>query len=453
VARRFSYLLILPILLATPLAITATNLPQLRAQLERADAAADSDAVVELTRRILAADPHDTGAWTTLVETRIKIEDYDRALASLQAWERIAKPRPSAIDAYRGDIFLAQDRPADAERAWRASLGIDPHNYIVLSKLADLLETESRWDEVLALRTRAAAAKPTAALVAARAGAQLNLHQWDAAISDIHKANKLDATDPTVQQWLPKIELLATRRKDILAYDLLLKLVGVSDPRNVHPLLDQAALFMEIGEPFLALANDKRALAIDLASLRARVQAGEAELALSKPLEAAKLDANGCLDKAVLRELDVCDAEVRKNPGKPAPLAARSKALRNIKQYVLALEDAQTALALDPNSPEGEFEMGHDLDALGRSAEALPHIIRATDLRPGDAVAWYYRGVVEANRADFTAAIASQTRSLAIHESEVALKARINAELRLCLSAQATADLQRLHQIDPSTNQ
>ena len=51
------------------------------------------------------------------------------------------------------------------------------------------------------------------------------------------------------------------------------------------------------------------------------------------------------------------------------------------------------------------------------------------------------------------AAIASQTRSLAIHESEVALKARINAELRLCLSAQATADLQRLHQIDPSTNQ
>src|ERR1700678_3382231 len=77
VARRFSYLLILPILLATPLAITATNLPQLRAQLERADAAADSDAVVELTRRILAADPHDTGAWTTLVETRIKIEDYD----------------------------------------------------------------------------------------------------------------------------------------------------------------------------------------------------------------------------------------------------------------------------------------------------------------------------------------------------------------------------------------
>jgi Flp pilus assembly protein TadD len=101
---------------------------------------------------------------------------------------------------------------------------------------------------------------------------------------------------------------------------------------------------------------------------------------------------------------------------------------------------------LDTNSPDAQFEMGHDLDALGRSREALPHIIRATELRPGDAVAWYYRGVVEANRSDF-AAVASQTRSLAIHESEVALRARIDAELRLCLSDKAAADLNRLHVI------
>ena len=405
-ARRFSYLafVIVPILLATPPAVAAADMPRLRTQLQRAQEAADSDAVVELTRRILAADPRDTAAWATLVETRIKIEDYARALASLEAWQNIAKSRPAAIDAFRGDIFLAQDRPADAERAWRASLAIDPRNYIVLSKLADLLETQSRWNEVLALRTRAAAAKPTAALIAARAGAQLNLHQWDAAISDIHKANKLDATDPTVQQWLPKIELLATRRKDIFAYDLLLKVAGLSDPRNVHPLLDQAALFMEIGEPFLALANDKRALAIDPGSIRARVQAGEAELARGKPLEAAKfkvshdlaVDSKGCLDMAARRELDGCDDAVRKDPGKPAPLAARSKALRRINQYVLALDDAQAALALDPNSPEGQFEMGHDLDALGRSAEALPHIIRATGsgrvtLSPGITAALWRR--------------------------------------------------------------
>jgi tetratricopeptide (TPR) repeat protein len=370
----------------------------------------------------------------------------------------VAKPPPAAINAYRGDIFLAEELPTDAERAWRASLAIDPRNFVVLSKLADLLESQSRWPEVLTLRTRAAAAKPSAALIAARAGAQLNLHQWDAAIADIRKANKLDATDATVQQWYPKIELLAKRRKDLFASDLLVNLAKVSDPRSIHPLLDQAELFMEIGEPFLALANCRRALAIDPGSVRARLQAGEAELGLGKPLEAAKfkvshdlkLGEGGVLGRGVLHELDARDAAVQKDR-KAGPLAARSKTLRGLNQYVLALDDAEAALALDANSADAQFEMGHDLDALGRSAEALPHIVRATELRPGDPVAWYYRGIVEANRADFKAAVASQTRSLAIHESEVALKARIDCELRLCLAPQAAADIRRLHQTAPSS--
>jgi len=460
VACRFplAVLALLPILLAAPLRVCGEGLPEWRAQLKLAQAGADSNAVIELTRRIVAADPHDTDAWNTLVESQIKIEDYDRAFVSLQNWQNVTKPEPAAIDSYRGDIYLARGMPVDAERAWRASLKIDPHDYRVLSKLADLLETESRWDEVLALRTQAADAKPAAALLAARAGALLNVHQWDAAIAEIHKANDLDATDPTVQQWLPKIELLATRRAEIFAFDMMLKVANSMDPRNIHPLLDQAQVFMEIGEPFLALANAKRALAIDPGSVRARVQCGEAELALNKPLDAAKFrvshdllrDDTGLVDKKILHELDERDAAVHRNPGKPGPLAARSKTLRDIKQYVLALDDAQAALALDANSPEAQFEIGHDLDALGRSKEALPHIIRATELRPKDAVAWYYRGVVEANRADFTAAIASQTRSLAIHESEVALRARIDAELRLCLSSQAEADIQRLNTVFPA---
>jgi len=426
-----------------------------RTELQAAQAAADPDAVIELTRRIVGTDPHDTAAWTALVETQIKVEEYPRALASLKAWEKVAKPRPAAIDAFRGDVFLGEWLPADAEGAWRAALAIKPDDYVVLSKLADLLETQERWPEVLDLRTRAATAKPTAALLAARAGALFHLHQWDAAISEIWKANGLDATDPTVQQWLPKLDLLGHTLPRIKGLDKRI----AARPTDPTPLLDQAAIFTEIGEPSLALSNALRALAISPGGVRARIQAGEAELDLGKPLDAAKFevshdlkrDKDGRLSPQTLHELDVRDAAVRENPGKPIPLAARSKALRALNQYVLALDDARAALKLDPNSGEAEFEMGHDLDALGRSGEALPHIVRSTLLRPNDPVAWYYRGVVEANRADFDAAIASQTRSLAIHESEVALQARLNAELRLCLSDQATADLRRLHQIDPAS--
>jgi tetratricopeptide (TPR) repeat protein len=436
-------------------------LAEWRAQLSLAKAASDTDSVIELARRIIAADAHDASAWTALVESQIKSEDYDRALASLDEWEKIAKPRPAAIDSYRGDIFLAREDPADAERAWRASLGIKPNDYVVLSKLADLLETQERWPEVLDLRTRAAAAKPTAALLAARAGALMHLHQWDAAIADIHKANKLDATDETVLKWLPKLELLAGKRAEIFASDSLINLTKIAEPKNPRPLLDQAALFTEIGQPSLALSNAKRALEMAPGSIRARIQAGEADLDLGEPLDAAKLkvshdlklEKDGALSADSLHGLDRCDADVQKNPGKPAPLAARSKSLRELNQYVLALDDAQAALALDANSPDAQFEMGHDLDGLGRAGEGLPHIVRATELRPGDPVAWYYRGVVEANRADFNAAVASQTRSLAIHESAVALKARLDAERRLGLAAQGAADSQRLHVIDPADSQ
>ena len=97
--------------------------------------------------------------------------------------------------------------------------------------------------------------------------------------------------------------------------------------------------------------------------------------------------------------------------------------------------------------------MGHDLDGLGRPGEALPHIVHSTELRPGDPVAWYYRGVIEANRANFNAAIESQTRSLAIRESVVALQARLDCELRLGLASQADADAQRLRQLNPTSTE
>ena len=438
----------------------ADGLPGWRDQLRKADTDNDYAAGIELARRIVAADPHDTNAWTALVNYRVKTEDYGRALDSLAAWEKVARPRTGAIDAFRGDIYRAQGLDGAAERAWRASLAIDPRDYIVLSKLADLLEAGERWPEALALRTRAAAARPAAALLAARAGALARVHQWDAANEAIRKANKIDATDETVQKWFPLLEQAGQVLPRIKALDAQI----AAEPKAPEPLLDQAFIFTDIGLASMALTNARRALALAPGSVRARIQAGEAELDLEHPAEAAKFKVsrdlkrgdnghNGHLSPQTLGELGLRDAEVERNPGKPGPLAARSKALRNLNQYVLALEDARAALRADPNSPDAEFEMGHDLDGLGRPGEALPHITHATELRPDDAVAWYYRGVIEANRADFTAAIASQNHSLSIRESAVALKARRDCELRLNLASQAAADSRRLHQLDAGSTQ
>ena len=448
--------------------LLADGLPQWRKQLATAQDAKDPDAIIELTRRIITADPRDSAAWTALVQAEIKNQDYDRALACLDAWEK--RGRSAQINDLRGDIFLAQDRSGDAEKAWQASLAIKPADYRVLSKLADLLETQERWPEVLALRTRAAAAKPTAALLAAKAGALLHAHQWDAANAAIQKANKLDATDETVQKWLPLLEQATQVLPRLKALDTQI----AATPKDPAPLLDQAAIFSRIGQPAMALFNAKRALALAPWSVRALVQAGEAQQDLGQPAKAARFKVShdlvrgtdGHVTLPALRELQIRDEAVltavlksrgdggshHQEPETAQALAARSKALRSLNQYVLALEDARAALRLDANSPAAEFELGHDLDALGKPGEALPHIVHSTELQPGDPVAWYYRGVIEANRADFQAAVDSQTHSLQIRESAVALGARRDAELRLNMQTEAQADSARLHQLDPNSS-
>jgi tetratricopeptide (TPR) repeat protein len=84
---------------------------------------------------------------------------------------------------------------------------------------------------------------------------------------------------------------------------------------------------------------------------------------------------------------------------------------------------------------------------LGRKKEAMFYIDAATELNPNDPVQWYYRGLLEAECADFDAAIGSQSRSLAIRESAVALIEREKSERRTGHVADADADAARRKQL------
>jgi tetratricopeptide (TPR) repeat protein len=433
------------------------DVSQLRAQLSAAEEADDKPAIIELSRRIVAIAPNEAAAWETLAHTLLEIEDFDRFAETLDAWEKAVTRPPAALEAFRGDLCAHQKDFEKAERHYLAFLARKPsaaETASVYEKLADLCVEQGRWADNAAYRSKAIAAQDSAGRRVDYACALLRLHRWDAAYAEMAKASKLEPNSAEVKEWMPQFERLQDFLPKIKALDSRI----AKSPGEPNLLLERAHLFTLAQRPLLALDDCEQATKLQPASMRARLQTAEALLDLKRIDDAAKLqvskdlarEPNGHVSEQSLGELAKEDSLIAQDPGNADPLAARSKTLRQLKQFTLALADARAALALDDKSAAAHFEMAHDLDGLLDSKPALEHAIKATELSPSNAVMWFYRGVLEAQRANFSAAIESQTRSIAIRESVVALRAREHSARQLGKTAQADADLHRLRELEPA---
>jgi hypothetical protein len=441
------------------------DVSQLHAQLSKAEEADDKAAIIELSRRIVAIAPNDSDAWDTLAQTQLDIEDLDRLAQTLDAWQKVRRPT-AAIEDFRGDLCLKRKDYQSAERHWLAFLATKPRAADAAAeydKLADLCVAQARWADNAAYRTKAIAAEDSAARRVFRACAFMRLHKWDAAYADMAKANKIDASDSQVKEWLPQFERLQKFLPRTKALDARI----AKSPNDIALLLDRARIFTLAGRPLLALDDAERALKLQPASMRARIQTAEALLDVDRAEDAEKLEVGkdllrgddklataspshgGHVSEQALRGLGALDSRLLANPKDVDALAARSKILRGLLQFTLALADARAALALDDKSAAAHFEAAHDLDGLGQSKDALAHARTATELDPNDPVKWYYRGLLEAKRLDFPAAIESQTHSLGIRESLVALREREQCERRLGKVSQADIDLRRIRELAP----
>ena len=437
----------------------APELRQLRVQLKAAEDAADKPAIIELSRRIVAIAPNDSNAWEKRAQAQLDAEDLDRLEETLDAWQKTVRHPPTAIEDFRGDLSLKRKDYQNAERHWLAFLATKPSAADAATEyddLGDLCVEQARWADNAAYRMKAIAAKDSAARRVFRACAFLRLHKWDAAYADMAKANKIDASDSQVKEWLPQFERLQKFLPQIKTLDAQIA-KSPNDPAAAGLLLERARIFTLAGRPLLALDDAGRALKLQPASMRARIQTAEALLDDNRAEDAAKLQVGNDLlrgdDKHVsehaLRELGTLDSRLLANPRDVDALAARSKVLRELRQFTLALADARAALAIDDKSAAEHFEAAHDLDGLSQSKEALAHACTATELDPNDSAKWFFRGILERQRADFTAAIESQTRSLKIDELLVALNEREQCEHRIGKINEADADLRRISELAP----
>jgi tetratricopeptide (TPR) repeat protein len=438
------------------LATEAPDVRQLRDQLKKAQDAEDKPAIIELSQRIVASAPNDSGTWDMLAQTQLESEELDGLARTLDAWQKASKKPPAAIEDFRAGLCFKLKGYQCAEQHWLAFIATKPPRADVATaydNLAEVCAEQARWADHAAYRAKAIAAQDTAARRVLRAVAFLRLHKWDAAYADMAKANKMDATDPQVKEWLPEFERLQKFLPQIKALDARI----AKSPNDVALLLERAYVFVLAGRPLLAIDDAERAFKLQPASMRARIELAEAFLNAGQPESAAKLEVDRYLrrgeDKNVsdetLRELGKLDARLSANPKDADTLVARAKILRDLRQFTLALADANAALAINDKSAAAHFEAAQALDGLNREKAALLHARIATELDPHDSNMWFLRGVLQRQRADCAGAVASQTRSIEISESLVALTEREQCERRIGKTAEADADLRRIQELKP----
>jgi hypothetical protein len=467
--RRFAIAVLILLTANVFAAAKSPELQQLRGQLKKAQDAEDKPAIIELSRRIVGIVPNDAGTWNTLAQTQSETEELDGLERTLDAWQKAFKRPPAAIEDFRAGLCFKRKDYQCAEQHWLAFIATKPPRTDIATDydaLAELCAEQARWADHAAYRTKAIAAQDTAARRVLRAVAFLRLHNWDAAYADMAKANKMDATDPQVKEWLPQFEQLQKFLPQIKPLDAQIA-KSPDDPAVAGLLLERARVFILAGRPLLAIDDAERAFKLQPSSMRARIELAEALLDAGQAENAQKLEVDrylrrgedklataspsggGHVSDETLRELGTLDARLSANPKDADALVARAKILRELRQFTLALADANAGLAINDKSAAAHFEAAQDLDGLDRQKEALLHGGIATELDPNDSNMWLFRGVLERQRADFAGAVASQTRSIEINESLVALSEREQCERRIGKTAEADADLRRIQQLAP----
>src|SRR5262245_18404777 len=270
-------------------ATEAPGLQQLRDQLKKAQEAEDKPAIIELSQRIVAIAPNDSNTWDALAQTQLESEEFDDLERTLDAWQKAFKRPPAAIEDFRAGLCFKRKDYECAEKHWLAFIATKPPRADVATdydNLAEASAAQSRWADHAAYRTKAIAAQDTAARRVLRAVAFLRLHNWDAAYADMAKANKMDATDSQVKEWLPEFERLHRFLPQIKALDAQV----AKSPNDVARLLERARVFILAGRPLLAIDDAERAFKLQPASMQARIQLAEALLDAGQPEDAVKLD-------------------------------------------------------------------------------------------------------------------------------------------------------------------
>ena len=442
-ARAVVVLLIASALLTLPGCHRAASKEEkaLRAELHKALEEQAYERAADLARRHLKLKPHDNGSWDRLVRAQFGMRDLAGVKQTLDEWRRTV-PKPSLnLDEYAGDLAAAEKNDAAAIEAWKKVAGADPKNIRVLEKIARLEKRQQFWAKEDAAWTALIAARENAIARINRALCRRRLHRWHDAFEDLEKARALAADDPEVQRGAKLLERIGKFLAEIRELDSALAI----SPNDAGLLADRALLFLRADDPELALEDAEAAEKIGTWAVRPKLFQALALIALGRADECEKLSVHRLirletLTPEFLETIGRLDSEISAERNNAELYVSRAWQLNEMGQPALALQDAETAVTLDPKAAGASAEASYALTKLGRAPEALEQIKRATELDPNFSTAWQYRGELEMARGETLSAIDSLTHALETNQTVTALEKREQCYRRLGLLVKAEQD-------------
>lgn len=408
---------------------------------------------VPLARELIRRYPLETRPWRRLVQAQIRLHDYEGARETLSRWRTVTQGPVAKIDELEGDVAREEHDPKRALQMWQSAAQIEPKRRRVFEKIAKLHQKQSSWNEAVLQWTNSLKIKDNARARLHRAICYRHLRNWDAALSDLHHAQKLAPDDAHVRRWSRLFENIGKYLDQLR--ELEAKLIAL--PGDVGLLGDTALLFLRCGDAQLALEQAQTAARLAPWAMRPRLFQAMALIKLKRTKECERLSVKQPLRLDSLRPdfletLERLDSAISVERNNPDHYITRAWQLNEIAQPLLALQDAQKAVELDAKSAAAHVELSYALAKLGRADEALAKIKTATELDATLAPAWEYRGELEMAGGNNLVAIESLSRALAIRQTATALEKREECYRRVGLLARAEEDRRTLQQITISAS-
>ena len=401
-----------------------------------------------IARQLLQRRPRDERLWRQLVQAQLGLHDLDGAKQSLQRWRSAIRSPSVRADEFEGDIDREEHNYQPALSAWQKVAQSQPNNHRVRQKLALLQQTLEHWTEADSAWGSVLALKETATAHLNRAVCRRRLHRWDEAFEDFERARKMSPDDPEVRRWAKVFDGLQKNKEQLAEIDAKIALL----PDEFGLLSDRALLFLRCDDPEMALEDAEHASKLAPWTLRPKLFEGIALVQLGRGKQADSLGLLRPISVQALTpefletasRLDLAIAVERTNP---EHFITRSWNLNEIGQPKLALQDAEAATKLDPQSAGALTELAYALSKLGRPDEAYEKVKQATQLDANSAAAWQYRGELEMARGDYLGAVDSLSRATGIHQSVAVLQKRAECYQRLGLNTRADEDYRTVQKL------